>query len=96
MATTPQPTATGTPRELARYHADVGERRIVGHRVDGTVQLRDEPAEGAGRRYVIEPDLTSLAELEAIVADYVAMAKRKGYIPMWRRSSSGAEMREFG
>lgn len=81
MAThTAEPTAT-PPRELARYTTDVGERRIVGQRVDGIVQLRDEPA-GAGRSYLIEPQLKSMAELQAIVEDYLAKAEQLGYVPM--------------
>jgi len=35
-----------------------------------------------GRRYLIEPALDSMAELEAIVDDYVAKADRLGWIPM--------------
>lgn len=82
MATPTLQKPTGQPRELARYTADVGQRRIVAQRVHGTVQLRDEPAEATGRRYLIEPALDSMAELEAIVADYVQLAARKGYVPM--------------
>ena len=82
MAThTAEPTAT-PPRELARYTADIGERRIVGERVDGIVQLRDEPATGVGRSYLIEPQLKSMAELQAIVDDYLAKARQLGYVPM--------------
>lgn len=67
---------------MATYTADVGERQIVGQRVDGAVRLYDEPARHGGRRWVIEPVVESKAELEAIVADYVAKAKRLGYVPM--------------
>ncbi len=73
---------TGEPRELARYHADIGVRRVVGQRVEGTVQLRDEPVGGAGRSYLIEQALESMSELEAIVTDYVQFANRKGFVPM--------------
>ncbi len=84
MATHTAQTTTppGEPRELARYHADIGERRVVGQRIDGTVQLRDEPAAATGRSYLIEPALDSMSELEAIVTDYVQLANRKGFVPM--------------
>ena len=45
---------------------------IFGQRVLGVVRLVDAPAAGPGRRYVVERELTSMAELEAIVADYLA------------------------
>lgn len=82
MATHTLEKATGEPRELARYTTDVGERRILAQRVANIVQLRDEPATGNGRSYVIERRLDSMAELEAIVDDYVAKADRLGWIPM--------------
>ena len=63
--------AAGRPVTLARYACDVGERVLVGQRVDGVVQLRDEPGDRDGRAFLVEPRLESMAELEAIVADYV-------------------------
>ena len=75
-------TATGEPKVLARYSCNVGERIVVAQRVEGTVQLRDEPASGEGRRFLIEPHVASMAEIEAIVEDYLRMAKRLGYVPM--------------
>jgi hypothetical protein len=42
----------------------------------GVVRLVDIAADGRGRRYVLECGLTSIAELEAVVADYVAQAAR--------------------
>ena len=73
---------TGRPVALARYSCDVGERLLVGQRVDGLVQLRDEPADREGRSYLVESRLESMAELEAIVADYVRTAQRLGFVPM--------------
>ena len=73
---------TGRPVVIARYDCDVGERVLVGQRVDGVVQLRDEPGDRDGRALLVEPRLESMAELEAIVADYVTTAKRLGFIPM--------------
>jgi hypothetical protein len=63
---------TNQPVELARYTVTgVGERIIQGQRVLGVVRLVDAPASGEGRRYVIERELTTMAELEALVADYL-------------------------
>ena len=39
------------------------------------------PADGAGRSYLVEPEIASMAELEALVADYLAKARRLGYVP---------------
>jgi len=73
---------TGQPHELARYTADVGERRIIAQRVNGKLQLRDEPAEGNSRSYVIDAELEDDWPLQDLVDDYLQLAKRKGYIPM--------------
>ena len=67
--------------ELARYTISSGERVIFGQRVLGVVRLVDAPAAGSGRRYVIERELTSMAELEAIVADYLQQAAAWNTIP---------------
>src|SRR4051812_3722076 len=80
-ATPAQSGATNAPVELARYKITAGERVILGQRVCGLVRLVDVPAEGRGRRYLIERELTSMAELEAIVADYLDQAARWDAIP---------------
>jgi alpha-D-ribose 1-methylphosphonate 5-triphosphate synthase subunit PhnG len=67
--------------ELARYTIGAGERIVYGQRVLGVVRLTDIPADGRGRHYVIERDLTSMAELEAIVADYLQQAARWDAVP---------------
>ena len=67
--------------ELARYTITGGQRSIRGQRVLGVVRLVDVPARGRGRRYVIERELTSMAELEAIVADYLDQAATWDAIP---------------
>jgi hypothetical protein len=72
---------TNAPVELARYTVTAGERVIHGQRVLGVVRLVDDPATGEGRRYVIERELTSRAELEAIVADYLEQAQMWDAIP---------------
>jgi hypothetical protein len=82
MATNTAEQPTGRPQRLATYTADVGERVIVGQRVDGAVRISDVPKTGTGRRYLIEPDMDSMAEIEALVADYKAKAEKLGYVPM--------------
>jgi hypothetical protein len=67
--------------ELARYTISADERVIYGQRVRGVVRLVDAPACGRGRRYVIERELTAMAELEAIVADYLRQATSWETIP---------------
>jgi hypothetical protein len=67
--------------ELGRYPIASGERVIYGQRVLGVVRLVDVPVAGRGRRYVIERELTSMAELEAIVADYLHQAAIWNEIP---------------
>jgi hypothetical protein len=73
--------ATNERVELGRYTITAGERVVYGQRVLGVVRLVDAPAGGHGRRYVIERDLTLMAELEAIVEDYLDQAARWGVIP---------------
>ena len=97
-------TATSTPRrskrvtndrvELARYTISTGERVVYGQRVLGVVRLVDHPAHGRGRRYVIERELTVLAELEAIVADYLEQAAIWDTIPAAGTAYLQAEVRE--
>jgi hypothetical protein len=67
--------------ELARYTITAGERVIYGQRIRGVVRLADVPAEGRGRRDLIERELTSMGELQAIVADYLDQAARWDAIP---------------
>lgn len=73
--------ATNERVEFGRYTIPAGERVIYGQRVLGVVRLVDVPGAGHGRRYVFERDLTLMAELEAIVEDYLAQAARWGVIP---------------
>jgi hypothetical protein len=69
------------PVELARYTITGGERVICGQRIRGIVRLVDVPAEGRSRRYLIGRELTSMAELEAIIVDYLDQAARWDAIP---------------
>ena len=95
------PTVTETRRagarvEFARYTVGAGERVVYGQRVLGVVRLVDEPASGAGRRYVIERELTVMAELEALLADYLQQAAIWDVIPAAGCASLMAERREAG
>ena len=80
--------------ELARYTISAGERVIYGQRVLGVVRLVDHPARGRGRRYVIERELTVMAELEAIVADYLEQATSWDTIPAAGAAYLLAELQE--
>lgn len=91
MTTThaPAPTTTGQPQttrgervELARYDTDTGARRLIGQRIDGIVHVFDEPATGEHPSFLVETGLERNSELQALVADYLAKAKRLGYAPM--------------
>ena len=82
MATDTAEQTTRSPQRLASYTADVGERILVGQRVEGAVRVSDVPADGHGRSYLVEPEIGSMAELEALVADYKAKAQKLGYVPM--------------
>ena len=74
-------TSAGKRIELGRYTISAGERVIYGQRVLGVVRVVDVPAGGYGRRYIIERGLTSMSELEAIVADYLRQAALWDAVP---------------
>ena len=82
--------------ELARYAVSAGERVIHGKRVLGVVRLVDDPTSGEGRHYVIERELTSMAELEAIVADYLQQAATWDVIPAAGPCCLLADLQEQG
>jgi len=44
--------------------------------------VSDVPADGRGRSYLVEPEVGSMPELAALVADYQAKAARLGHVPM--------------
>jgi hypothetical protein len=76
------PPASGEPTVLASYECDEGTRQLVGQRIDGRVALSDVPASDQGRVYLIERHLPCMAELEALVADYLAMATQLDRPPL--------------
>lgn len=67
---------TNPPVELARYRISAGERVVRAQRISGVVRLSDVPGDplSNSRRYVIERELTSMAELQAILVDYLQQA----------------------
>lgn len=73
---------TNPPVELARYTAGGQDRIVRGQRILGIVRLTDvpEPRE-AGRPYLIERGLTAMAEVDGIVADYLAQAAALDAVP---------------
>ena len=68
--------ATNEPVELARYRISSGERILRGQRILGVVRVSDVPADGEGRRYLVEREIGSKAELDALVADYLQQAAK--------------------
>ncbi len=79
------PDGVGDRVELARYSVpSAGERIIQGQRVNGVVRLVDVPASGRGRSYLIERELErdGYAALQALVADYLAVAAKLHEIPV--------------
>ena len=79
--TTNTPKATGKTMVLATYQCDEGTRQLVGQRVDGIPRITDRPT-GQGRSYLVEQGITTMAELQALIDDYQAKARRLGYAPM--------------
>ena len=85
---------TNEPIELARYTITAGERVVHGQRVLGVVRLVDDSVSGDGRHYVIERELTTMAELDAIVTDYLEQARLWDVIPAIGSCPLLAERRE--
>ena len=73
---------TGQQKVLATYQCHEGERQLVGQRVNGTVHISDIPTGEQGRVYLVEQNLTTIGELQAIVDDYTAKAAELGHPPM--------------
>jgi hypothetical protein len=71
--------------ELARYTvANGGERILFGQRIDGRVRVTDRPAgpvDQQHRAHLVENDLESKAELDALITDYLARAQQLQVIP---------------
>jgi hypothetical protein len=82
-------TGTNDPVERGRYTVSGDERVVWLQRVEGRVCLTDGPPEGLrGPCFAVEDNLTVMAELDAIVVDYLAQARARGGIParvLWCR-----------
>ena len=74
--------ATGTPQVRGAYDCDEGPRQLVAQRINGSVALSDVPASDHGKVYLIERDVSSMADLEALEADYLALAGQLGRPPL--------------
>ena len=74
-------TQAGQQKTLATYATDEGTRQLVAQRVNGTVALSDIPTDH-GQVHLVERQLGSLAELQALVSDYTAKAAQLGRCPM--------------
>ncbi|MGI8622316.1 MAG: hypothetical protein ACR2NB_02245 [Solirubrobacteraceae bacterium] len=74
--------AVGPRKQLGRYLTPRGERVLLAQRVDGHVRVTDRPIARGGRSYVVARWVQSLAELQALTADYLAEAQRHGDCPM--------------
>ncbi len=77
--------ATGQRRELGRYPTSRGERVLYAQRVRGRVRVTDRPAADGGRSYLVAAWVQNLAELDALLTDYLDQAGRWGECPMRAR-----------
>jgi hypothetical protein len=87
----PGPTATrerrapvvGKRTELARYTLSDGTERVLyGQRIDGSVRVTDRPAAAGGRAYLVERDLHTKGELDALLVDYLEQAAQHDRPPV--------------
>jgi hypothetical protein len=72
----------GQRTELARYTVTEGERILYGQRIDGIVRVIDRPAAKGGRAYLVERELETKSELDALIADYLQQATKLDSPPL--------------
>jgi hypothetical protein len=73
------PATAGGQRELATYELSDGTTRaLVAQRVNGRVAISDLPTSGQGRVYLVERHVHSQAEMDAVVAAYIADSLSRG------------------
>ncbi len=72
----------GQRTELARYTVSEGERILYGQRIDGIVRVTDRPATQGRRAYLVERELETISELDALIADYLQQATRLDRPPL--------------
>jgi hypothetical protein len=77
-----------TTFELERYVTDQGERRVLAAHLVGaeTATVYDLALNGRGRRYIVEPAVSSIDEVDALRRDYLEQAAALGDCPMSRRA----------
>jgi len=73
---------TGAPQVRGDYDCDEGPRQLVAQRINGRVALSDVPASDQGKVYLIERHVPSLADLEGLETDYLALAAQLGRPPL--------------
>jgi hypothetical protein len=76
-----RPPSVGVRTELARYTIPAGERVLYGQRVDDVDRVTDRPAGSKGRSYLVERELETKGELDALVRDYLNVAADLGEVP---------------
>ena len=72
----------GQRTELARYTVSEGERVLYGQRIDGIVRVVDRPATEGRRAYLVERELETKDELDALIADYLHQAAKLDSPPL--------------
>jgi hypothetical protein len=72
----------GQRTELARYTVTEGERILYGQRIDGIVRVIDRSAAEGGRAYLVERELETKSELDALIADYLQQATKLDSPPL--------------
>ena len=72
----------GQQTELARYTVSAGERILYGQRIDGVIRVTDRPAAEGGRAYLVERELDTKDELDALIADYLHQATKLDSPPL--------------
>jgi hypothetical protein len=71
-------TAAGGIVELRRYRIPAGQRAVKAQRIAGRVAVMDVPVDHEDRVYLVERELTSQSELEALAADYAQRSETCG------------------
>lgn len=70
------------PLELGSYQLGEGTRQLSATRVGRAVHVTDRPLGGPGNTYLVETEVTSVSELEALAEDYRRQAEALGDCPM--------------
>lgn len=71
-------TAAGRMIELRRYRIPAGQRAVKAQRIAGRVAVMDVPVDHDDRVYLVERELTSQRELEALASEYAHRSETCG------------------